>query len=369
MVIDLHTHILPERWPSWTERTGYAGWIELAHTSPGCAQMGRTTSTEPGAPTEFFREVRANCWDPRVRLEEMHAAGVEAQVLSTVPVMFSYWARPGDALDLSRLLNDHIAGIVRSYPGRFAGLGTVPMQDPDLACREMERCVRQLGLAGVQIGTHVNGANLDESAPVQVLQCAERLGAAVFVHPWDMLGGDRLKRYWMAWLVGMPTETTTAIMSVIFGGVLDRCPALRVAFAHAGGSFPGTLGRIRHGLACRPDLFPRNARDPSEYLRDPARGRPARFWIDALTHDADSLRTAVRLFGVERVALGSDYPFPLGEERPGAMIRSMEDFDEEARTWLLARAALEFLGPAAGSALARAAGYPQLSCDQSHPEP
>lgn len=361
MVIDLHTHILPERWPSWTQRTGYAGWIELAHTSPGCARMGRTTSAQPGAAPEFFREVRANCWDPRVRLEEMNAAGVTAQVLSTVPVMFSYWAKPGDALDLSRLLNDHIAGVVRTHPGQFAGLGTVPMQDPGLACRELERCVRELGLAGVQIGTHINGTNLDEPAPVQVLECAAELGAAVFVHPWDMLGGDRLKRYWMAWLVGMPTETTTAIMSVLFGGVLERCPALRVAFAHAGGSFPGTLGRICHGLACRPDLFPRGAKDPSAYLRDPSGERPARFWIDALTHDADALRTAVRLFGVERVAMGSDYPFPLGEDRPGTLIRSMDDFDDEARAWLLSRSALEFLGPAAGARLAGDSGLPDLS--------
>jgi aminocarboxymuconate-semialdehyde decarboxylase len=283
-----------------------------------------------------FREIEANCWDPECRIDEFTRHGVQMQVLSTVPVMFNYWARPEHALDLARLLNDHIAEVVRKYPDRFAGLGTLPMQAPGLAVREMERCVRELGLAGVEIGSHVNEWNLDEPALFPVFEAAERLGAAVFVHPWDMLGRERMQRYWTPWLVGMPAETCLAICSVIFGGVLERLPRLRLCFAHGGGSFPGTIGRIEHGFRVRPDLCAtRNAINPRAYL--------GRFYVDSLVHDADALRHLIRLFGARCVALGSDYPFPLGEEVPGTLIDSLTDLSEPDRRRLLRDTALDFL--------------------------
>jgi len=284
-----------------------------------------------------FREIESNCWDPAVRLEECGKAGVDAQVLSTVPVMFSYWARPADALNLSRLLNDHLAGIVRDDPRHFAGLGTVPLQDPQLAAGEMERCVRDLGLAGVEIGTHVGDWNLDAVELFPFFQHAQHLGAAVFVHPWDMLGKERMSRYWLGWLVGMPAEATLAICSLIFGGVLERLPHLRVAVAHGGGSFVGTLGRIERGFTSRPDLVAvDNPVSPRAYL--------GRFTVDSLVHDAEMLRLLVRRVGPRRVALGSDYPFPLGESVPGALIESLAELTPEDREWLTAGAALEFLG-------------------------
>ncbi len=326
--IDIHTHVIPENWPNLAERYGYGGWVQIEHTGPGCARM-----VQEG---KLFRRVDANCWDADVRLKDCEAHGVGVQVLSTVPVMFSYWARAEDALDLSRFLNDHIAGLVHRFPKRFIGLGTVPMQDSDLAIRELERCVKVLGLAGIEIGSHINGRNLDDRRVVAVFEAAQELGAAVFVHPWDMLGRERMDRYWLPWLVGMPAETSLSICCMIFGGVLERLPNLRVCFAHGGGAFPSSLGRIEHGFHARPDLVAvNNKTNPSAYI--------GRFFVDSLVHDPDFLRYMLKLMGARTIALGSDYPFPLGEERPGTMIESM-GLDEATTAQLLHGTALEWLG-------------------------
>jgi aminocarboxymuconate-semialdehyde decarboxylase len=285
---------------------------------------------------QAFREVEENLWAPAARLADCDRAGVDVQVLSTVPVMFSYWAKPEDGAEVARFLNDHLAGVVATAPARFAGLGTLPMQAPALAVRELERCVRALGLAGVQIGSHVNDWNLSDPALFEVFAAAAELGATVFVHPWDMMGEARMRKYWLPWLVGMPAEVSLAICSVIFGGVLERLPTLRIGFAHGGGAFPGTLGRIQHGFECRPDLVAvDNPIPPRAYL--------GRFWVDSLVHDADMLRLIVTLFGEDRVMLGSDYPFPLGEALPGSLIRSVPELTP-ARARLLGENALRWLG-------------------------
>ena len=326
--IDIHTHIIPEHLPKWSEKFLDKRYIHLNHYCPGCARMMQGDT--------FFREIQSNCWDADVRMKECDDTQVHVQVLSVIPVMFHYWGKAEHAMETSRFQNDFIAEVVSRHPKRFVGLGTVPMQDPVLAIQEMERCVHELGLAGVEIGSHVNDWNLNAEELFPFFEAAEKLEAAIFVHPWDMMGKDKMKKYWLPWLVGMPAETALAICSMIFGGVFEKLPNLKVCFAHGGGSFPATIGRIEHGFHVRPDLVAvDNKINPRKYLHT--------FYLDTLVHDKLMLQYLIDVFGVNQLALGSDYPFPLGEQHPGKLIEEMKlPLDMQER--LLHGTALEWLG-------------------------
>ncbi len=322
---------MPEELPRWADKWGYGNFVHMEHIAGSCPRCANMMQGD-----KFFRKVEENCWSGTVRLDECDNHGVHVQVLSTIPVLFHYWAKPEHALETSRYMNDHLAGVVAQNPKRFVGLGTVPLQDPQLAIQELERCIKELGFAGVEIGSHVNDWNLNAPELFPFFEAAERLGACIFVHPWDMMGKDKMTDYWLPWLVGMPAESSLAICSMIFGGVFERLPQLRVAFAHGGGSFPATIGRIEHGFQVRPDLVAKhNNVNPRDYL--------GRFWLDSLVHDPRMLDYVTHLVGHEKVALGTDYPFPLGELEPGKLIREMPWTDEK-KAWLLHRSALTFLG-------------------------
>lgn len=313
--------------PKWTEKFGYGEFIHLEHRNcDACMMQGE----------KIFRVVGENCYKPEVRLKEMEETEVAYQVISTIPVLFNYWAKPADGLETSRFLNDHIAETVDKEPNHFFGLGTVPLQEPALAIKEMERCRKELQLCGIEIGSNINGKNLSDPSFFDFYEAAEKLACPLFIHPWEMMGEDQMEKYWLPWLVGMPAEMSRAICSMIFAGVFEKFPKLRVAFAHGGGSFPHTIGRIEHGFKVRPDLVAvDNPVNPRDYL--------GKFWVDSLVHDRNALSYLISTVGEDSICLGSDYPFPLGENRPGKMILKM-DLGKKTSRKLLHRNALDWLG-------------------------
>jgi len=309
---------MPDKMPNWAKKFGYGEFVHLEQRNcKACMMKG----------DKVFREVEDNCFDVSLRQKEMDETGVTMQVLSTIPVLFNYWAKPKDGLETSRYLNDHIANSVIKFPERFMGIGTVPLQDVDMAIAEMERCVAALKMPGLEIGSNINGANLSDEKFFPFYKRAEELGCSLFIHPWEMMGEAQMPKYWLPWLVGMPAETSRAICSMIFGGVFEKFPKLKVAFAHGGGSFPATIGRIEHGFNVRPDLVAiDNAHNPREYI--------GKFWIDSLVHDAKTLQFIMDIMGEDKICLGSDYPFPLGEHHPGKLIEQM-DFSKPVADKLL----------------------------------
>ena len=318
---------MPEKIPNWFEKFGYGEFIHLDHHKPCCARMMKGD--------KFFREIESNCWEPKDRIIDMSATDVDIQVLSTIPVLFNYWAKPAEGLETSRFFNDHICSCVTNHPDKFIGLGTVPLQDIDMAIKEMERCVKELKMPGIEIGSNINQLNLSDEKFDPFWEAAQDLNCSIFIHPWEMMGENEMMKYWLPWLVGMPAETARAICSLIFGGVMEKYPNLKFAFAHGGGSFPATVGRVEHGWKVRPDLCAiDNPINPRDYL--------GKFWVDSLVHDEVSFDVLMKTVGEDKICVGSDYPFPLGEHRPGELVESM-DIPIEAKQKMMFENAMNWL--------------------------
>jgi len=313
--VDCHAHLLPREWPTLAERYGDPRWPRLDHVDACSARIM--------IGDDVFREVTDQLYVTERRLADMDQTGIDRQLLSTVPVMFSYWAAPERTRELSRYLNEHLASVVREHRERFDALGTVPLNDPDIAVEELERCIREWGMVGVEIGSNVAGTDLDDPQFRPFFECAAELGALVFVHPWQASSGSRLAHYYFTYTVAMPSETAFAIGALLFGGVLERLPDLKLLFAHGGGSVPLIIGRMQRGWDIWEPARAHLSTPPVELLR--------RCYFDSVTWDETSLEFLVRRVGADRVLLGSDYPFLMGEDRPGEMVlRSALAPDEQA---------------------------------------
>ncbi len=322
-VVDIHTHIVPVGAP----RLDGMPWVRVDSERDTMIMVGENE----------FRAITAQCWDSFVRLTDMSSDGVDIQVVSPTPVFFAYDKPASEALRIARIFNDLTLAMTSGAPDQLIPFCQVPLQDPDLACEELDRC-RANGHVGVEIGNHVGERDLDDDGIVQFLHHCALTSTPVFVHPWDMPDGPRFTRWMAQWLVGMPAETHLSILALMLGGVFDRVPpSLRIAFAHGGGSFPFWLGRADNAWHRRNDVVKGSSLNPPSHYVD-------RFYVDSVVFDPAALRLLVEVMGEDRVLLGSDYPYPLGERPVGEVVRKAAFLTSAQREKLLGGNALRFLG-------------------------
>src|ERR1700730_53693 len=336
MRVDFYTHYIPKDFPDMAEKYGHLGWPTLLHTGLCQAEIYNAG--------KHYRSIDDRSWEPERRIKDMDAEGVDIQVLSPVPVTFAYRFSAHAVLELSQYQNDEIAQAVRIAPERFIGLGTVPLQDPALASNEVRRVITELGLAGVEIGTAIEGKNLDDPALEPFWQTCEHVGAAIFVHPAAVLAPERTSKYRMLYSVGYTTETGIAAAAIVMSGLLDRHPGLRICFAHGGGIFPWLLPMLAQTRNVFEDIKAGTARKPSETAK--------MLTYDTLTYDINNLGLLIERVGTGRLVMGSDYPFPLREVPPGAVIDDTHNIRSEERKAMLGYNALRFLGRSSTTAIA-----------------
>jgi aminocarboxymuconate-semialdehyde decarboxylase len=337
--IDLHCHIFPEPWLDLVRRDGERVGARLYRRPDGRLFLQ--------APGDFDYPVGEELWSVPHLVEAMERRGLTGAALSVAPPTLSYWAAPDVAAELAARANDGLADVVRRHPDRFVALATVPLQDMDRAVRELERCLRRPEFRGVLIGSHVGDRNLDDPYFTPLWEAAEALDACVFVHPYQVLGSERLQRYYLWNTIGMVTETALAIASLIFGGVYARFPRLRTYFAHGGGTFPWIRGRIEHAFhRIRSITFPVD-RPPSAFLD--------RIYVDNMCFLPSALAWLVRELGADHVAVGSDYPFDIGPDDPTEIVRAA-GLDAAAQEQVIWRTAAHLLRLPAGALGTPAAG-------------
>jgi aminocarboxymuconate-semialdehyde decarboxylase len=324
--IDIHTHIVPRDLPPYAGASSESSWPSMVESS----QCSHRTMMIDG---KVFRSVSHECWDVEQRLIQMDATGIRHQVLSPMPELLSYWMSPSNALSLCQYINDVTVEMVARAPERFSALGAVPLQDPDLAARELEVLMATGHFRGVEIGTNVEGVVIGDARFEPFFATAERLGAAIFVHPLRPLGLDRLiGSAGLVQLVAFPSETALAAASMITGGVVERHPRLRIAFSHGAGGFALTLPRLAAGWD---HLGLKHQRSPWEQARS--------LFYDTLVYDSPTLRHLIGVFGVTQLCIGTDHPFVIQDRHP---LQRVDDLglDPDAQDLLLHRNALRFLG-------------------------
>ena len=326
-VVDVHAHFFP--------RISRGEGASLGSNGPWLRDDGDGTGQMMVGGREY-RPVDASLWDPDARVAGMDKHGVDVQVVSAAPLLFGYDADPAVAAPWARLVNDRAIEMCASYPDRLRPLCQVPLQDVDRACAEVDWAMSE-GHVGVHIGNHVGSRNLDDPEMVRFLSHCADGGIPVFVHPWETMAGDRMSTHMLSWLVGMPAESHLAILSLVLTGAFERLPAdLRICFAHGGGSFVAQLGRADNAWHRRDLVRADCPKPPSTYVE--------RFYVDSAVFSDEALRLLVAVMGYDRILLGSDAPFLLGEERPGAVVATSVHLDQIQKRAILGENAFEFFG-------------------------
>jgi aminocarboxymuconate-semialdehyde decarboxylase len=329
LAIDIHTHVVPGEFPRYLGKRQNVPWPSMAPAQPcHCHVM---------ISGKVYRTVHQSCWRTEDRTADMDARAIGVQCLSPMPELLSYWLPADDAQVLIRYINDQIAGMVARGNGRFIGLGGVPLQDVDLAIRELEYLMNDLKFAGVEISTHIDGVPIGDARLEPFFDACERLGAAVFVHALHPAGADRIVGPVAEQAVAFPGEVALGIASMITGGMAERHPNLRIAFSHGGGAFAVLLPRLAHAWNIQPKFKESLPQDPAVYAK--------RFFYDTVVFDPALLRHVIATYGRTQVCAGSDYPFSMGDLDPVKTINAA-GLDDETRGLVLAGNALRFLGRA-----------------------
>lgn len=327
--IDMHAHFLPPI--SRQEAAGLdpdqAPWLAID-------EDGETGQIMKGS--QPFRPVYRALWDSGMRLQEMDKHGVDVQIISATPIMFGYEFPAERAAPWARRMNDLALEHCAANPNRLKALAQVPLQDLDLACREATRA-RDNGHVGIQIGNHLGPRDLDDEHLVQFLTHCAHEGIPILAHPWDMMTDGRMKKWMLPWLVAMPAETQLGILSLILSGAFERVPpSLKLCFAHGGGSFAFLLGRVDNAWRCR-DIVRQDCPNlPSSYVK--------RFYVDSAVFDQGALRLLAEVMGSDRIMLGSDYPFPLGEQSIGKLVNENPWLSEDDKRRINHGNAADFFG-------------------------
>ena len=321
MKIDVHAHYVPEKCLD-AEAKGTDGHIHgLRIVQEGSRQVAYTNNARNLAfdPPQIYSIER--------RLKDMATQWVDMQVLSVPPFLFFYATDPAQSLEQCQKINNGFAETVQTYPERFVALANLPMQDPEMAARELERSVRELGLRGAEICSNINGKNLDDKSFAPFYSKLQQLDVPVFIHPSNVLGADRLRPYHLQNLIGNPSDTAVAAASLIFGGVLKEFPRLKFYLAHGGGSCPYLRGRWEHGWQVRPEARANIDRPPSDYLR--------LLCFDSLVHSVPALNFLVETVGPGRVMMGTDYPFDMGDRDPVKTVASLPHLSDDQKEMIL----------------------------------
>jgi aminocarboxymuconate-semialdehyde decarboxylase len=308
--IDGHRHIVVK------EAAAAAGKLNPAKSSniypSGVNERSEQTNRHKGG--EWNRKMA----DMDENLADLKAAGMDIGVLQPTQTMFFYWTEPAAAAELARMVNEFTAQEVRKRPAQWVGLATLPLQDTELAVRELSHAVKNLGLRGVVMGSNVNGRGFDEENFLPFFAKVEELGVPIFIHPNNPAGIERIRNYYLANFLGLPLESTITAAHLVFGGILDRFPNLKICLSHAGGVLPFLVGRLEHGQAERPEAR-ENCRHPfSYYLKN--------FYCDTITFRPDTLRFVLELMPPGHVFLGTDYPYDMADTDPvGAVKTAVRD--------------------------------------------
>lgn len=307
-LVDAHTHWVPSDFPAYLGSRKGAGWPSMAPAESDCDRHVMIDG-------RVYRTVPDSCWSPGRRLEEMAGMGVTQQVVSPMPELLSYWLDADDALALTRFMNDDLAAMCQSNPERFIGLGAVPLQDVPASITELERCLK-LGLAGVEIGSNINGKPIGHPELEPFFAAAASMGASIFVHALRPAGMERvIGPPFFEQVIGFPGEIGLAAASVITSGLVARHPSLRLAFSHGAGSLAVILPRLQHAWEQIPPVRKVMAESPRDLAR--------RLYIDDLVYDATTLQHLLHVYGVTQVMAGTDYPFPILDRQPAHRITAL----------------------------------------------